>query len=663
MPTYKTPDVYIEEFEPAAPITGVGTSTAAFLGPCLQGPLNVPTPIKSWDGFRSVFGAAPVPGFFLWYAVRGFYENGGTECYVSRVSNATLSELPLLDINGNKTIVVRAQNAGVLSPAVKIAVDSTAQMVKAAAAHLYRPTATIAAAAASSTDIVVTASGDAEKFRPGDRITWVGVAAADDNAMIARVSGTTISVFNPLSQGYGGGALSLADPIAGNDQVRLEGAPKVAPGQVLQLKQLLPVAVTQTVIVKSVIVESINAALTTYRVTFRSGLSAGFDFSGGAVTAESFEFKVTVTSVPPLPAPPVDAVYDNLGMDPSHPNYYAKVVNAADANIVLVPFDPPNGDAPPDNRPVTVNPSVSMPNGLPDTPATLTAANFSAAIDGLQPIDDVNIVVVPDRADKAVQGLIVAHCELMQDRFAVLQTAASLPPYGALSADTHRDGLISTRGYAALYYPWVQVFDDKGVNLLMVPPSGHVAGIYARTDQNRGVHKAPAGLDSNVRGALGAERLISSVEQGDLNMKGVNVLRVFGNGAPPTVWGARTLASGPNGDANWQYVNIRRLFLYLEESIQEGIRGAVFEPNNLKLWQQLKRTLSDFLTRSWREGALFGAKAEEAFYVRIDDVLNPFSEQQLGRLHIEIGVRPSYPAEFIIVRIGIWDGGSQVSET
>jgi phage tail sheath protein FI len=134
---------------------------------------------------------------------------------------------------------------------------------------------------------------------------------------------------------------------------------------------------------------------------------------------------------------------------------------------------------------------------------------------------------------------------------------------------------------------------------------------------------------------------------------------VFQDGGRPIVWGARTTAT----DTNWQYVNIRRLFLYLEESIQEGIRWAVFEPNNLSLWQKLKRTLNDFLMRAWRDGALFGAKAEDAFYVRIDEVLNPFSQQQLGRLTIEIGVRPAYPAEFIVVRIGIWDGGSEVSES
>jgi uncharacterized protein len=125
------------------------------------------------------------------------------------------------------------------------------------------------------------------------------------------------------------------------------------------------------------------------------------------------------------------------------------------------------------------------------------------------------------------------------------------------------------------------------------------------------------------------------------------------------VWGARTTAT----NRSWQYVNVRRLFLFLEESIQEGIRGAVFEPNIPPLWQKLKRTIGAFLMQQWRDGALFGVKPEEAFYVRIDEVLNPDNERALGRLYIEIGVRPAYPAEFIVIRIGIWQGGSEVSES
>ena len=155
------------------------------------------------------------------------------------------------------------------------------------------------------------------------------------------------------------------------------------------------------------------------------------------------------------------------------------------------------------------------------------------------------------------------------------------------------------------------------------------------------------------------ERRLSDQEQGPLNVEGVNVLRIFQGQATPVVWGARTTAT----DRNWQYVNIRRLFIFLEESIEEGIRWAVFEPNNLQLWEKLKRTINAFLNQVWRSGALFGATPEEAFYVRIDEALNPPATQALGRLYIEIGVRPTYPAEFIIVRIGIWLGDSEVSES
>jgi phage tail sheath protein FI len=254
---------------------------------------------------------------------------------------------------------------------------------------------------------------------------------------------------------------------------------------------------------------------------------------------------------------------------------------------------------------------------------------------------------------------MIAHCEQLGDRFAVLDSEPGAPSFtvgATLGVDTQRNGVDSSRGYAALYYPWLRVRPAGPGDPILVPPSGHVCGIMARSDNSRGVHKAPA--NELVNGALGVERTMSDVEQGQLNIQGINVLRVFTNGGRVVLWGARTTAT----DRNWQYVNVRRLFLYLEESIAEGIRWAVFEPNNLGLWQKLRRSITEFLTRAWRDGALFGATPEDAFYVRIDETLNPFSEQALGRLHIEIGVRPSYPAEFIIVRIGIWSGGKDVTE-
>jgi phage tail sheath protein FI len=271
-------------------------------------------------------------------------------------------------------------------------------------------------------------------------------------------------------------------------------------------------------------------------------------------------------------------------------------------------------------------------------------------------VRDVNLVAAPGVTTAGVQQAIINHCERLADRFAVLDTRVGAELFGADSLEAQRAGLDSARGYAALYGPWLRVPPAGAGPLVLVPPAGHVCGIMARSDDLRGVHKAPA--NEAVNGAVGLERDVSDTEQGQLNLQGVNLIRVFKPGGRPVLWGARTTSP----DTTWQYVNVRRLFLFLEGSIEAGIRWAVFEPNNLQLWQKLRRTITDFLTRVWKDGALFGAKREEAFYVRIDDALNPFSEQQLGRLYIEIGVRPAYPAEFIVVRIGIWDGGSEVTE-
>jgi phage tail sheath protein FI len=190
------------------------------------------------------------------------------------------------------------------------------------------------------------------------------------------------------------------------------------------------------------------------------------------------------------------------------------------------------------------------------------------------------------------------------------------------------------------------------------PPSGHIAGIYARSDQ-RGVHVAPA--NEPVLGAIGVAERLTDREQAPLNKAGVNVLRVFSGTAQPIVWGART-TTDPDRNRAWQYISTRRLFVYLEKSIERSIRSAIFAPNNPELWARLRRSIGDFLLKTYADGAFGGLTPKDSFYVRIDEALNPESERKLGRLYTEIGVRPADPAEFIVMRIGIWDGGSSVDE-
>ena len=653
------PGVYIDEFTPGAPIQGVGTSTVAFLGASTDGPLNEPTKITSWDQFGATFGALPLPGFYLWYAVRGFFENGGAVCYVTRVSNAAPESFGLNDISagaGQPTIRLRARQPGDLTPPINVTVDADVHTVTGPTARLFRPTATITTALAGGTGITVANADEAARFRPGDVITWTGSTETGD-VRVVRIEGATIRVAEPLVATYSSGTVRLANLDPSDTVFRMENGAGLGPGSVIRLRQdpgggATPVTTTRTV--HQVDAERISPTLTTYHVELRQGLGQPFDLSPGTadVTVESYEFRLTVSRGA------TTRDYTNLGMDPAHPNYYQRVVGTDPNGLIFAdPVSPPNVSPPPDNRPRDLA-TTPLTGGVNDNPPALAGSDYRAALALLERIDDVNLVVIPDTTAPDVQMAMIAHCENMKDRFAVLDSRPGASPFG-VEMISQRAAVDTARGFAALYYPWLWVPPALGDAPVLVPPSGHVAGIYARTDAGRGVHKAPAGTEATVSGALGVERVLSDVDQGQLNLQGINVIRVFTAGGRPLVWGARTTAT----DRNWQYVNIRRLFLFIEESIQEGIRWAVFEPNNLGLWQRVKQSIVDFLSRVWRDGALFGERPDQAFYVRIDEALNPFAEQQLGRLNIEVGIRPAYPAEFIIVRIGIWPGGSEVSET
>ena len=206
--------------------------------------------------------------------------------------------------------------------------------------------------------------------------------------------------------------------------------------------------------------------------------------------------------------------------------------------------------------------------------------------------------------------------------------------------------------FATVYYPWLQVRDPLGKGPIMVPPSGHIAGIWARTDGTRGVHKAPA--NESVRGATGIAFQLAQAEQGQLNLEGINCVRTFPNRGP-IVWGARTLSTT---DPEWKYVNVRRLFNFVSASIIRGTQWAVFEPNDERLWLRLRVTTSSFLTRVWRDGALFGATPAEAFYVKCDAQNNRPEDIDAGRVRIEVGISPVKPAEFVVFQISQYTAGA-----
>ena len=342
--------------------------------------------------------------------------------------------------------------------------------------------------------------------------------------------------------------------------------------------------------------------------------------------------------------------YENVSFNISAANFIEK--KTAKSELITVSYSGDNGIGDLLNslsEDAEDSITVEFTGGSNGSAADITAADFigtdggagnRTGIQSFLDNDVVSIMAVPGVTDPNVQLTLVAHCENLASRFAVLDL-----PRGAKKVDeilAHRD--IFSSSYAGLYHPWLQVFDPLDKKNIAIPPSGSVMGLFARSDNARGVHKAPA--NEVIRACVGLDCQFNKGEQDILNPKGVNLIRSF-PGQGIRVWGARTASSDPS----WKYVNIRRLFIFIEESIKANTNWAVFEPNDQALWTRVQRTISVFLNNMWRNGSLAGSSADEAFFVNIGR--NTMSQDDIdnGRLVCVIGVAPVKPAEFVIFRI------------
>jgi phage tail sheath protein FI len=358
--------------------------------------------------------------------------------------------------------------------------------------------------------------------------------------------------------------------------------------------------------------------------------------------------------------------YDHVTTKRGNDNVVTKV-NAASKLIELEEVAAGSALTKPDKGAVELSAPEPEP-ALPSTEALGADDYVGDAADrtgfsGLEAVDEVTIVSVPDlmaayeqgaidlEAVKAVQLAMIAHCELMGNRLAILDTPPNLSPQQV------KDWRVNGAGYdskfAALYWPYIKVFDPASGTNRFVPPSGHIAGIWARNDDTRGVHKAPA--NEIIRGAITLQTTITKAEHDLLNPVGINCIRAF-PGRGVRVWGARTLSSDPA----WRYLNVRRLFNYLEESILLGTQWVVFEPNDPALWARIRRTISAFLINEWRKGALFGLTADEAYFVKCDSETNPAEGIDAGQVLCQIGVAPVKPAEFVIFQLSQFSGGTSL---
>jgi phage tail sheath protein FI len=668
MPILDVPGVYINEVTSPGVIAGVGTSTAAFIGPALNGPINVPTRISSFDDFLQTFGLPQPDGsinpyivtprpFYMAFGVRGFYDNGGTQAYVVRVGTAVAAAWDIKNANAETAFRLTASQVGAAGNAITVATQ-LASITGAGGAALANPTSKVGTVAGLN---VTVAAGESVKFRVGDIVTRdANPEPPASRATVTKIDTTTdtltLSAAIPLL--VSGDTLRLASILKTQTTFRLASTTGIFPGTIADLKGKndVPADASDPVLVLSVdgagfvTVASAPARANNYNMTTAVGVTP---------VLVSHEFRVIV-NVPGKAA----QQFDNLSMSPQHPNYVFFAITSPDF-AVHAPAVPPVAPVPQNLIPAVASVPLAV-TGADDNPGAVGLTEYQAALDNLKNIQDVNIITIPDAASNpsavAIQGALVNHCQATTDRFAVVDSQLGAPLSGPGSVAVQVGTIPPKNGYAALYYPWLSVKDPTSsgavLRTMLVPPSGAMAGVYARTDNERGVHKAPANTD--VRGVLGLERVLSDAQQGPLNLLGVDVLRIFPGTSQVTVWGARTVDMA---ETDWMYVNVRRLMIYIEQSIKEGLRWAVFEPNGLPLWQRVKRTLNEFLTRVWQSGALFGATADKAFYVRIDEGNNPPALRAKGELHIEIGVAPVRPAEFIVVTIGLWDGGAQISES
>ena len=420
------PGVYVEEFAPAPPIQGVSTSITALLGPAAAGPILEPQLVTSWDQFKQIYGRQPVPGFYLWYAARGFFENEGQLLYVVRISNAAAAELTQPDraAAAENIVVVSALDPGAAGNGIQVDFTAT-QAMNNMVAFKHDPQILSAA----GTQIRFNAADDAAKFRPGDIVSIEEDAAPAPRTTILSINGDTVTLSSVLASAAAGNHLRLADlqTVDGDRVIRFQvNAPDdpvyLVPGTILQLNNG---AFNEYAVVESVAMEfitlSVPPPLVTYRVTLRNGVANDYGLAPGdpALDATSREFDLTVQDLPTVEN------YHFLSVDPLSPRYYGTLVNGHSGLVILAPAQPPDSHLPPDNLPDGTLGLQNLAGGLDEVLSGLLPNDYQNGLDALVNID-VNIIAIPDRQDATVQGYLIDHCQGVPpkagNRFAILDS-------------------------------------------------------------------------------------------------------------------------------------------------------------------------------------------------------------------------------------------------
>lgn len=589
MAEYLSPGVYVEEVESGAlPMEGVSTSTAGFIGMAERGPvIGRPQLVTNFADYQRMYGSylseAKYGDYrFLPYAVEQFFLNGGSRAFIMRVvpQGAKCSAT-----SGSAVLKFTAANPGEWGDRLRVTITPASKAKTQALEAIDDRSVRV-----KSCDGFT--AGDVVEFYDGRTLSHNRVKSAID------------------------GVLSFEEPI-GCDIVDTN---------------LLPKKVIKTCEF-NVSVRFEDAEETYLNVSLNESASSYI----AARMQKSELVTVEVGKVPAQPAAPAPAEKKDDKKDEKAP----AAAPAAKAAGVMPPYKAVGGVG----ESLSLGFSGGSDGNIGGTKASdyMGSDNGPGKRTGIQAFLEnaqVSIMAVPGVTDSDVQLALVAHCENTKSRFAVLDIPLDKKKVGDVL--DHRN--MFDTSYAALYHPWLEVFDPLARKSSYMPPSGAMVGIYARTDTERGVQKAPA--NEVVRGCTGLSCPYNEGEQDILNPQGVNLIRSF-TGRGIRVWGARTASSNPL----WKYINVRRLFIFVEESLKANTNWVVFEPNSEALWGRVQRTIELFLSSMWRSGALAGTSPGEAFFVNIGRSTMTQDDIDNGRLICNIGIAPVKPAEFVIFRI------------
>jgi hypothetical protein len=647
MPEYLAPGVYVEEVSfRAKSIEGVSTTTTGFVGPTRYGPLDIePEIITSLVEFERTYGGREKLDFedvgeidnYMWHAVRAYFEEGGKRLYISRVFSPTSDSD---EWSGH----ARGELAG--SPGLPVYARFPGRAGNARVTFIFKV----------GQDVFVESNGEPQ-------------VRSLQHRDLVYIPASSAAVSPPITGGY---YLALLDRTGEEDTWRFSSSGDDPASADFALDELDPDDDEIHIVTVTVAVQALGDETSPLPEPFIApDLPLDPDHERAGSPDSLFDyFAEELASLSRARTNPIVFRDDDIG--------FTTGVQVLNAFFAVDPSagSPPSGlraalensNSLPDERTVSIvlsngddgnRPQADEYEGRVPAGASPQDEDRKTGLKQFEDLEDISIVAAPGSTfnyevsayqpiGRSIVGLLISHAQRMRYRIAVIDSGNN---QAISEVREMRAQLDST--HAALYYPWIRVLDPLTQQEIHVPPSGFVAGIYARNDINRAVYKAPANEVVNL--ALGFERFLNKAQQEVLNPEGINCFRFF-EGRGMRLWGARTISSDPE----WKYVNLRRYFAYLERSIDKGTQWAVFEPNGEQLWANVRRTIEDFLLNEWQNGALLGDKPEKAYFVKCDRSTMSQNDLDNGRLVCLIGVAPLRPAEFVIFRIGQWTADRKV---